>query len=206
MDPVPPATTIAASTGPAHGTYSAPSVRPSPKPLLPLTVRPVAGFARTAVRSGASAAGRSVRDRSAVSVTSAAHRIASWGRCRADNSAEPASVTTLKLQTRPAITRYGRAPVPDREEHHREHRQDARRDAGDQAAQKPDQRDGLHDCYSVSPRLRTGRRERATASRYTRRHGPSGVRLVLAALGPAWSAPASATRTNAPSEQRRTAS
>ena len=38
MDAVPPATTIAASTGPAHGTYSAPSVKPSPKPLLPAIV------------------------------------------------------------------------------------------------------------------------------------------------------------------------
>src|SRR5580693_10023586 len=44
-----------------------------------------------------------------VSVTRAAHRIASWGRCSADSRAEPAKVTTLKLQTRPAITRYGRA-------------------------------------------------------------------------------------------------
>ena len=35
MDPVAPATTIAASTGPAHGTYSTPSARPRPKPLLP---------------------------------------------------------------------------------------------------------------------------------------------------------------------------
>ena len=33
--PVAPATTIAASTGPAQGTYSTPSARPSPKPLLP---------------------------------------------------------------------------------------------------------------------------------------------------------------------------
>ena len=38
MDAVPPATTMAASTGPAHGTYSAPKVSPSPKPLLPLPV------------------------------------------------------------------------------------------------------------------------------------------------------------------------
>ena len=45
-----------------------------------------------------------------VNVANAAHRIASWGRCSADNSAEPARVTTLKLQTRPAITRYDRAP------------------------------------------------------------------------------------------------
>ena len=44
-----------------------------------------------------------------VSTTSAAQRIASWGRCSADRTAEPARVTTLKLHTRPAITRYGRA-------------------------------------------------------------------------------------------------
>ena len=35
MDPVAPATTIAARTGPAQGTYSTPSASPSPKPLLP---------------------------------------------------------------------------------------------------------------------------------------------------------------------------
>ena len=33
--PVAPATTIAARTGPAQGTYSTPSASPSPKPLLP---------------------------------------------------------------------------------------------------------------------------------------------------------------------------
>ncbi|BBN50198.1 hypothetical protein JPH1_46730 [Mycobacterium avium subsp. hominissuis] len=35
IEEVPPATTIAASTGPAHGTYSAPNVRPRPKPSAP---------------------------------------------------------------------------------------------------------------------------------------------------------------------------
>ncbi len=40
-----------------------------------------------------------------VNVASAVHRIASWGRCSAESSAEPARVTTLKLPTSPAITR-----------------------------------------------------------------------------------------------------
>ena len=47
-----------------------------------------------------------------VSATRAAQRIASCGRCSADSSAEPTRVTTPKLQTRPAITRYGRAAEP----------------------------------------------------------------------------------------------
>ena len=37
------------------------------------------------------------------------HRNASCGRCSSESSADPASVTTLKLSTRPAITRYGRS-------------------------------------------------------------------------------------------------
>ena len=41
----------------------------------------------------------------ATNAPSATQRIASWGRCIHDNSAEPASVTTLKLSTRPAMTR-----------------------------------------------------------------------------------------------------
>ena len=35
IEPVAPATTMAASTGPAQGTYSTPSASPNPKPLLP---------------------------------------------------------------------------------------------------------------------------------------------------------------------------
>ena len=41
----------------------------------------------------------------ATSATSATQRIASCGRCSSDSSAEPSRVTTLKLSTRPAITR-----------------------------------------------------------------------------------------------------
>src|ERR1700741_5491484 len=44
-----------------------------------------------------------------VNVTRAAQRIASCGRCSAESRAEPTRVTRLKLQTRPAVTRYGRA-------------------------------------------------------------------------------------------------
>ena len=44
----------------------------------------------------------------ATKAASATQRITSCGRCNSDSSAEPTSVTTLKLSTSPAITRYGR--------------------------------------------------------------------------------------------------
>ena len=111
-----------------------------------------------------------------VRATMPIHRIASCGRCSSESSADPARVTTLKLSTRPAITRNGRSvsdterlvsiavavpPAPPLsasglratglsagEEDHRQHRQDAGRDAGDQAAEETDDCEGEHDRYS----------------------------------------------------------
>ena len=104
---VAPATTIAASTGPAHGTYSTPSARPRPKPL----VRDAICFCgrRANGRSSSSSKRGKIRPSPiATNATSATQRIASCGRCSNDSSAEPTRVTRLKLSTSPAITRYGR--------------------------------------------------------------------------------------------------
>ena len=94
-----------------------------------------------------------------------------------DSSAEPSRVTRLKLNTNPAITRYGRdtsrlistATAPSAvgsgasggaggagEEDHRQHRQDARRDAGDQASDETDQCERHHDHYSPPEQVRIG--------------------------------------------------
>ena len=69
--PVAPAMTMAASTGPAHGTYSTPSARPSPKPLLPWRALPLRDARETASPGAPRTAGRSARRRSTVSATSA---------------------------------------------------------------------------------------------------------------------------------------
>ncbi len=102
-----PTTAIVASTGPAHGTYSNPSPRPSTKPLL---------FGLT-WRAGSRANGRASSSPnfskirlSPMSTSTAMPRSRSrfCGRCRADRMSEPNSVAMQKLTTRPATTPYGR--------------------------------------------------------------------------------------------------
>ena len=108
MVPVAPAMTMAARTGPAHGTYSTPSAKPSPKPLLP-EPNCFCGSRENGFSNTASNCGKIRPMPMATSATSATHRIASCGRRSSDSRAEPTSVTTLKLSTKPAMTRYGRS-------------------------------------------------------------------------------------------------
>ena len=89
MVPVAPATTIAASTGPAHGTYSTPSARPSPKPLLP-EPNCFCGSLENGFSRSASNCGKINPRPITTSATSATQRMASCGRCSSDSSAEPA--------------------------------------------------------------------------------------------------------------------
>ena len=108
IEPVAPARTMAASTGPAHGTYSTPSASPSPKPLLP-EPNCFCGSRENGFSSSVSTDGKINPTPIATSATNANHRMASCGRCSSDSNADPAKVTVLKLTTRPAITRYGRS-------------------------------------------------------------------------------------------------
>ena len=183
MDPVAPASTMAASTGPAHGTNSTPRARPRPNPLRPSLAlnwgMRANGFSRICSNCGTI---RPIPIR--VRATMPAHRIASCGRCSSVRSADPARVTMLKLRTSPAITRYGRsvsvigglsltavavlapsdaaaggrraAGLRAGKEDHRQNRQDARRDAGDQATEEADQRKSEHVRYSLPTERRTG--------------------------------------------------
>src|SRR6202453_4130407 len=108
IEPVAPARTIAASTGPAHGTYSTPSASPSPKPPLP-EPNCFCGSQENGFSSSASKGGKINPTPIATRATNPNPRMASCGRWRRDTHADPATVTALKLTTRPAITRYGRS-------------------------------------------------------------------------------------------------
>ena len=89
MVPVAPAMTMAASTGPAHGTYSTPSASPSPKPLLP-EPNCFCGSLENGFSSSASNFGKINPMPIITNAISATHRMASCGRCSSDSSAEPA--------------------------------------------------------------------------------------------------------------------
>src|ERR1700689_2678903 len=108
IEPVAPARTIAASTGPAHGTYSTPSASPSPKPLLP-EPNCFCGSQENGFSSSASRGGKINPTPIATRATNPNHRMACCGRCSSDSNADPATGAALKLTTRPAITRYGRS-------------------------------------------------------------------------------------------------
>ena len=108
MVPVAPAMTMAARTGPAHGTYSTPRARPSPKPLLP-EPNCFCGSRENGFSSSASNCGKIRPIPIATNATRATQRMASCGRPTSESNAEPARVTTEKLNTSPLITRYGRS-------------------------------------------------------------------------------------------------
>ena len=104
--PVDPATMMAASTGPAHGTNTAPSASPTPKPLRAFDTSRCGiqekGFSR--IRSK-----RGTISPTPISTSTAmpTHRRMSCGRLSAPMMSEPARVTIVKLVTSPRITRYG---------------------------------------------------------------------------------------------------
>jgi len=106
--PVAPASTMAASTGPAQGTNNTPRARPRPNPLRP-SLALNCGIRANGFSRISSNCGKISPIPMTVSATMPIHRNASCGRCSSDSNADPASVTTLKLTTRPAITRYGRS-------------------------------------------------------------------------------------------------
>src|ERR1700753_2312310 len=109
--PVAPATVIAASTGPAHGTYTAPRARPSTKPPWPEPTR----------RCGIQVNGRSSRSwtrgtimatPTSTSTTRPTQRMMSLGSGSTLRNRVPSSVNAAKLRVSPATTRYGRDPGP----------------------------------------------------------------------------------------------
>ncbi|CFE34777.1 Uncharacterised protein [Mycobacterium tuberculosis] len=104
MVAVAPATTIAARIGPAQGTYNTPRARPSPKPLLRVTIC-FCGIRENGFSRSCSNRGKMRPAPIATKATSAAQRMASCGRCSTDSNAEPSRVTMPKLSTRPPITR-----------------------------------------------------------------------------------------------------
>jgi hypothetical protein len=85
---------------PAHGTYSSPTARPSPNPLLP---RPTCHCGmRERGRSGMCCTrGEISPSPISVSAVRPVPRIASYGRCSSDRSADPARVNTPKLPPDP---------------------------------------------------------------------------------------------------------
>ena len=107
MRPVEPATVIAASTGPAQGTYTAPSARPSGNPPRSVpTFR--CGIHENGFSSSCSKRGTMSPTPISTSTTMPAQRSTSCGRPSRPRMSEPTSVNRLKLTTSPAITRYGR--------------------------------------------------------------------------------------------------
>ena len=130
-------TVTVASTGPAHGTNTSPSVAPSRNP-------PPTPFGRKREKA---ANGRSIRSpkrgMSSVAATTKSRAIArlrrkssgspSWPRSQAANR-----VKTTKLATSPATMRSGLRPDAPAGEQDRQHRQHARRHGGDHPREKAD--------------------------------------------------------------------
>ena len=115
MSPVAPATVTAASTGPAQGTYTAPSAMPTTKPP-----RPRALFCRNTGR-GRYSKGLSTRCPSCGTIMPSPtstnrvmpiQRRIPVGKPRAPSTTVPSKVMAEKLSAMPATTRKGRARSP----------------------------------------------------------------------------------------------
>ena len=106
--PVAPATVIAASTGPAHGTYTAPRASPRMNPPCSPVTRSC-GIRAKGRSSSSSTRGKSIAIPSRTSTTRPAQRMMSCGSGSALSTRVPSSVMRLKLNARPATIEYGRS-------------------------------------------------------------------------------------------------
>lgn len=104
MRPVDPATMIAASIGPAHGTNTAPSASPTAKPLRWFETC-FCGIQENGFSSSRSTAGMSRPTPMRISTAMPTQRMMSCGSPSAPRITEPTSVTSVNEVTSPRITR-----------------------------------------------------------------------------------------------------